>query len=63
VGGTYYRRVISESGFASKTSKISEAWQRGDKDGATYAVTEQLAANAALVTSINEGPEKLDELR
>lgn len=61
--GTYYRRAISESGFASEASKISEAWQRGDRLSATNAVTEQLIDSVALAGPSDECRKKLEDFR
>jgi len=59
--GTYYRRVISESGFASEASKINEAWQRGDRLSATNAVSEQLISSVALAGPPAECRQKLED--
>jgi F420-dependent oxidoreductase-like protein len=61
--GTYYRRVISESGFASEASKINEAWQRGDRLSATKAVSPQLIDSVALAGSPDECRRKLEDFR
>jgi len=61
--GTYYRRLISQTGFASEADMIDEAWQRGDKQAATDAVTERLMDSVALVGSTDECRGKLEKFR
>jgi probable F420-dependent oxidoreductase len=61
--GTYYRRLVSESGFESEASKIKEAWERGDRISATNAVTERLIDSVALAGSPDECRKKLEDFR
>jgi len=61
--GMYYRRIISESGFASEASKINEAWQRGDRNGATKEVSERLINSVALAGSPEECRRRLEDFR
>jgi alkanesulfonate monooxygenase SsuD/methylene tetrahydromethanopterin reductase-like flavin-dependent oxidoreductase (luciferase family) len=59
--GTYYRRVISQSAFASEASKITEEWQRGDRVSATKAVTERLIDSVAVAGSVTHCGRKLEQ--
>ena len=61
--GTYYRRTITQAGFASEASKIYEAWQRGDRLSATKAVSEQLLDSVAVAGSSSECGRKLEAFR
>ena len=61
--GTYYRREIAESGFASEASKINEAWQSGDRQSATNAVSERLIDSVALAGSPDDCRRKLNDFR
>ena len=61
--GTYYRRLISESGFAAEASKISEAWQRGDRLSATTAVTDQIIDSFAVAGSPDDCRRRLGDFR
>jgi F420-dependent oxidoreductase-like protein len=61
--GTYYRRAISESGFELEASRISEAWQRGDRLSATNAVSQELIDSVALAGSRDECRRKLEDFR
>jgi alkanesulfonate monooxygenase SsuD/methylene tetrahydromethanopterin reductase-like flavin-dependent oxidoreductase (luciferase family) len=61
--GTYYRRLIRESGFALEASMIRDAWQRGDRISATKAVSEQLIDSVALTGSPDDCRRGLEEFR
>jgi len=61
--GTYYRRAVSESGFAAEANKINEAWQRGDRLSATKAVSEQLIDSVALAGTEDDCRKKLEDFR
>jgi len=61
--GTYYRRVISESGFASEATKIKDAWRRGDRLSATTEVSERLIDSVALAGSPDACRRKLEDFR
>jgi alkanesulfonate monooxygenase SsuD/methylene tetrahydromethanopterin reductase-like flavin-dependent oxidoreductase (luciferase family) len=61
--GTYYQRVISESGFATEASKINDAWRRGDRLSATNEVSERLIDSVALAGSPDECRRKLEDFR
>jgi alkanesulfonate monooxygenase SsuD/methylene tetrahydromethanopterin reductase-like flavin-dependent oxidoreductase (luciferase family) len=61
--GTYYHRLIRESGFALEASMIRDAWQRGDRISATKAVSEQLIDSVALTGSPDDCRRGLEEFR
>jgi len=61
--GTYYHRLVSESGFQIEADNICTAWQRGDRVTATKAVTPQLIDTVALAGSPQECRTRLEEFR
>ena len=61
--GSYYRRLINESGFQSEASKIAEAWQSGDRLSATRAVSERLIDSVALAGTPDDCRGRLEEFR
>lgn len=61
--GSYYRRLVSESGFESEAAKISYAWERGDRMSATNAVSDRLIDSVALAGSPDECRRKLEDFR
>jgi probable F420-dependent oxidoreductase len=61
--GTYYRRLVSESGFESEAAKIKYAWEQGDRVSATNAVSDRLIDSVALAGSPDECRRKLQDFR
>ena len=61
--GSYYRRLIGESGFESEASKISSAWGRGDRVSATAAVSDRLIDSVAVAGSPDECRRRLQDFR
>jgi alkanesulfonate monooxygenase SsuD/methylene tetrahydromethanopterin reductase-like flavin-dependent oxidoreductase (luciferase family) len=61
--GSYYRRLIGESGFESEASKISSAWGRGDRMSATAAVSDRLIDSVAVAGSPDECRRRLQDFR
>ena len=61
--GSYYRRLINESGFQSEAVKINQAWQSGDRLSARRAVSERLIDSVALAGTPDECGRRLEEFR
>jgi len=61
--GTYYHRLVSESGFSLEAAKIREAWQQGDKLTATQSVSEELVDSVALAGSVDHCRATLEMFR
>jgi F420-dependent oxidoreductase-like protein len=61
--GTYYRQLVSESGFESEAAMIRSAWERGDRISATKAVSDRLIDSVAVAGSPDECRKKLGEFR
>jgi probable F420-dependent oxidoreductase len=61
--GTYYRQLVSESGFESEAVMIRSAWELGDRISATKAVSDRLIDSVAVAGSPDECRKKLGEFR
>ena len=61
--GTYYRQLVSGSGFESEAAMIRSAWERGDRVTATKAVSDRLIDSVAVAGSPDECRRKLEEFR
>jgi F420-dependent oxidoreductase-like protein len=61
--GTYYHRLLTESGFEAEANRIRDAWQRGDRVSATKQVTDQIVGSVALAGTPNECRSRLEEFR
>jgi F420-dependent oxidoreductase-like protein len=61
--GTYYHRLVTESGFPSEAARIREAWQHGDRLSATQAVSEELVDSVALAGPADQCRARLEMFR
>jgi F420-dependent oxidoreductase-like protein len=61
--GIYYHRMVSQSGFKAEADNIREAWQQGDRAGATKQVTQRLIDSVALAGSPVECRARLEDFR
>lgn len=61
--GTYYHRMVSESGYRKEADNIRAAWLRGDRATATKQVTQQLIDSVALAGFPAECRTRLEDFR
>jgi len=61
--GTYYHRIVSESGFETQANRIRAAWQSGDRAGAITAVSAELVDSIGLAGPPDQCKRKLEEFR
>lgn len=61
--GTYYHRLVAQSGFTHEADRIREAWQRGDRALASREVSDGLIDSVALAGSSQECRSRLRAFR
>ncbi len=61
--GTYYHRLVAQSGFTQEADRIREAWQRGDRALASREVSDGLIDSVALAGSSQECRSRLRAFR
>lgn len=59
----FYRNFFAQSGFESEVATISEAFDRGDMDGAAAAVSEEMQRELGIVGSAEHCQEQVESLR
>ena len=59
----FYRNFFAQSGFESEVAAISEAFDRGDIDGASAAVSEEMQRGLGIVGSAEHCREQVESLR
>ena len=58
-----YNRLLAESGFAEAVRVVKQAWDRGDQDGATRAVPDELIDAVAIAGTAEDCRERVQAYR
>ena len=58
-----YNRLIAEYGFAREASTVAAAWNQGDREAATRAVTDDMIDATSIVGTATECREKIEAYR
>jgi alkanesulfonate monooxygenase SsuD/methylene tetrahydromethanopterin reductase-like flavin-dependent oxidoreductase (luciferase family) len=61
--GVFYYQMLQRLGFEREVADIRAAWDRHDRDGAAAAVSDRMLEATAVVGSLDECREKLEEWR